>query len=86
MLRGILMNDGDIQDTFSDIHYKTLVSQVGQQFIDEYRALIREYYSMMVSLDEEVIRLSTLEKQLERQHADLEDERAERARVLELTK
>lgn len=86
VLRGILMNDGDIQDTFSDIHYKTLVSQVGQQFIDEYRALTREYYSMMVSLDEEVIRLSTLEKQLERQHADLEDERAERARVLELTK
>lgn len=86
VLRGILMNDGDIQDMFSDIHYKGLVSQVGQQFVDMYRNLTRDYYRMLLSLDAEVTSLSELEKSLNLKRDELEHERAERSRILELTK
>ena len=86
VLRGIIMNDGDIQEVFSEIHYQWLISQVGQQFVEEYRSLMREYYSTVVTLDEEVHRLTELEKNLEEQKSALEAERTERQRILDVTK
>lgn len=86
VLRGIIMNDGDIQEVFSEIHYQWLISQVGQRFVDEYRWLMREYYSTVVALDEEVNRLTELEKNLEAQKLALEAERIERQRILDVTR
>lgn len=47
---------------------------------------MREYYSTVVTLDEEVHRLTELEKNLEEQKSALEAERTERQRILDVTK
>ena len=47
---------------------------------------MREYYSTVVALDEEVNRLTELEKNLEAQKLALEAERTERQRILDVTR
>jgi hypothetical protein len=44
IIRSLILSDQDTDNISHDITYKSLVSSLGQQFIDDYRSLIKSYY------------------------------------------
>lgn len=66
--------------------YKSLVTLLGQKFVDEYRLLKKNYYVLRVQVEEERTQIALLKKELELQKELLESQRGERVRLIEVTK
>ena len=66
--------------------YKSLVTLLGQKFVDEYRLLKKDYYVLRIQVEEERSQIDTLKKELELQKNLLESQRGERVRLIEITK
>lgn len=81
----MILTTEDSDFTLSDITYKTLITQMGQQFVDEYRSLVRAYYLSSIQTQNEQSALEALASGLERQSASLIAQQAERAHLLEVT-
>lgn len=86
VVRWLIMSDGDTDDVLSDMTYKSLVTLLWQKFVDEYRALKKEYYITRLQIEEERKQILTLKKDLELQKTLLEAQRIERVRLVEITK
>ncbi|MFZ2256189.1 MAG: hypothetical protein WAW59_00495 [Patescibacteria group bacterium] len=82
----MILSDGDTDEALSDMTYKSLVTLLGQKFVDEYRALKKDYYILRVQVEEERAQIVVLKKELELQKALLESQRGERVRLIEVTK
>lgn len=77
----------DTPDSIStDIVYKSLVSILGQKFIDEYRSLVRDYYRMSIRIRDEVNALEEAKALLEKQKSTLAVQRNQREDLLDATK
>lgn len=86
MMKALILTSEDTDFYLTDMTYKALVSQLGQKFVDEYRALVREYYINGVRANEEKQGLQELQAGLERQNAMLAAQKQEREHLLEITK
>ena len=85
LIKNMILTTEDSDFTLSDITYKTLITQMGQQFVDEYRSLVRAYYLSSIQTQNEQSALEALASGLERQSASLIAQQAERAHLLEVT-
>ena len=81
----MILTTEDSDFTLSDITYKTLITQMGQQFVDEYRSLVRAYYLSNIQTQNEQSALETLRSGLQSQSIALTAQQAERAHLLEVT-
>ncbi len=81
----MILSDKDTDFSLSDITYKTLVAQMGQKFVNEYRDLVRSYYLSQIQTKQEETQLQQLKTDLEYQNTMLVSKRAERAKLLEIT-
>jgi hypothetical protein len=81
-----MLSDASTDFMLSDILYKSLVSQLGQSFITEYRSLVKEYYTLSLSLDEQVAGLEQLQKDMQIKSDAIAIQKSEREKLLELTK
>lgn len=61
MMKALILTNNDTDFHLTDMTYKTLVAQLGQKFVDEYRSTVREYYINSIKTDEEQKNLSILE-------------------------
>lgn len=86
MFQGLILSDSSTDTIVSDITYKSLVSQLGQKFVDEYKSLIKEYYRITLRTKEEISELQNLQTTLERQKTNLQNQKKEREKLLEITK
>lgn len=86
IIKWLILSDGDTDETLSDMTYKSLVTLLGQKFVDEYRILKKSYYVLRVQVEEERTQISLLKKDLELQKTLLESQRGERVRLIEATK
>jgi len=86
MMQALIMTDTDTDFHLTDMTYKSLVTQVGQKFVDEYRTLVRQYYVNNIRTNEEKDALEALEVNLQKQLATLEAQKKERENLLEITK
>lgn len=86
IIKWLILSDGDTDEALSDMTYKSLVTLLGQKFVDEYRALKKDYYILRVQVEEERAQIVVLKKELELQKALLESQRGERVRLIEVTK
>ena len=86
IMKALLLTNEDTDYYLRDITYKAIVSQLGQQFIDEYRSLVREYYTTSVRTQEEKGTLEQLQSYLEKQNATYNAQKQEREHLLEITK
>lgn len=66
--------------------YKSLVTILGQKFVDEYRSLKKESYVLRIQIDEERAEMKKLQDAMELQKSLLESQRGERVRLVEITK
>ena len=70
----------------SDITYKSLVSQLGQKFVNEYKELIKDYYRITLRAKQEIAELEDLSTVLERQKSNLMSQKNERQKFIDITK
>ena len=86
MMKTLIMTENSTDFHLTDMTYKTLVAELGQKFVDEYRATVREYYVNTIKSGEEQKNLSILESNLQKQLATLESQKTEKSHLLEITK
>lgn len=82
IFRALILSDQDTDNIAHDITYKSLVSSLGQQFIDDYRSLIKEYYKLQSKIDNEIRLLDEDIKKLEKQKNNLITQRNYREQLL----
>ncbi len=86
IVKGLILSESDTDTVLSDMTYKSLVTILGQKFVDEYRSLKKEAYVLRIQMDEERTEMQKLQDAMERQKVLLEFQRTERVRLVEITK
>lgn len=86
MMKTLILTGEDTDYYLTDLTYKTLVSELGQKFVDEYRATVREYHVTNIKTQEERISLQKLQSELEDKNNALVAQRKQRETLLEITK
>jgi murein DD-endopeptidase MepM/ murein hydrolase activator NlpD len=86
IVKWLILTGDDTDESLSDMTYKSLVTLLGQKFVDEYRLLKKDYYVLRIQVEEERSQIDTLKKELELQKNLLESQRGERVRLIEITK
>jgi hypothetical protein len=82
VFQALILSDRDTDAIAHDITYKSLVSSLGQQFIDDYRSLIKEYYKLQTKMNEEIALLDIDIEKLERYKSNLITQRNYREQLL----
>ena len=85
MFQGLILEDGQSDTIITDITYKSLVSQLGQKFVDEYKSLVKDYYRITLKAKEEISSLEDLRTILERQKSNLLIQKKEREKLIAIT-
>ena len=86
IIQAMILSDTSTDTISTDIVYKSLVSILGQKFIDEYKSLMKEYYRIALRIKEEVTLLETDKALLEKQKSALAAQRNQRENLLSITK
>ncbi|NRH21162.1 peptidoglycan DD-metalloendopeptidase family protein [Candidatus Gracilibacteria bacterium] len=85
LIKGMILTSEDTDFSLSDITYKTLVTQMGQKFVNEYRDLVRSLYLSQVQEKKEEKQLQELKIGLQEQANTLITQKAEQQKLLEYT-
>ena len=85
IIQSLILSGDSVDSISTDIMYKSLVSILGQKFIDEYRSLLRDYYKIAMKIKEEVALLEVDKSLLERQKSTLAAQRNQREALLSAT-
>lgn len=86
IFQSLILSDGSTDDIATDVTYKSLVSVLGQNFIIEYRKLVREYTRNALQLQEEIESLAKEQEILLKQRSNLDTQKSAREQLLEITK
>jgi hypothetical protein len=86
IVKGLILSDSDTDTILSDMTYKSLITILGQKFVDEYRSLKKESYVLRIHIEEERTEMRKLQDTMELQKSLLESQRGERVRLVEVTK
>lgn len=86
IVKGLILSDSDTDTILSDMTYKSLITILGQKFVDEYRSLKKESYVLRIHIEEERTEMRKLQDAMELQKSLLESQRGERVRLVEVTK
>lgn len=86
VLRSIILNDGNMTDIFNDVHYKSLLEVAGQNYIEQHRSLIREYYATKERIKDEKNTQGRMRRNLVAKKRDLESIKQYKQQLLEITK
>lgn len=86
IMKTLLLTAEETDFYLRDMTYKTIASQLGQKFVEEYREMVREYYITSVKTKEEKRILEQLKKYLETQNLNYNAQKQEREKLLEITK
>lgn len=82
VFQSLILSDQSIDNVAQDITYKSLVSSLGQKFIDDYRELIKSYYKIQIRMNDEIALLDVDNQKLEKQKANLITQRNFREQLL----
>lgn len=86
LIKWMILTNEDTDFSLSDITYKTLVAQMWQKFVNEYRDLVRSYYLAQIQTKSEETQLKWLKTDLEYQSSMLLSKKMERENLIEITK
>lgn len=85
ILKSIILNDGNLSDILTDIHYKSLLETAGQNFIEIRRNLIHEYYLDTEELKKQKVQNLRYKQALRDRRGELESQRAYKEQLLRIT-
>jgi murein DD-endopeptidase MepM/ murein hydrolase activator NlpD len=85
VVKSILLNDGNLSDILTDLHYKSLLETAGQNFIEIHRGLVRQYYLDTEKLKAEKIDALRMKGELRNRRKDLDSQYAYKEKILQVT-
>ncbi len=85
IIQSMILSDKDSDFYISDITYKTIVSELGEQFVHEYRELVRQQYVRQIQIQEQKKKIEDLRLSLLQKKIGLESQKAEKEKILEVT-
>ena len=86
ILQMLILSEWSTDLIISDITYKTLITELGQKFVTEYRWALKDSYVLSTQIEEEIIELHILRDQLEAKSRLIEIQKKEREKLLLITK
>jgi septal ring factor EnvC (AmiA/AmiB activator) len=86
VFQSLILSDADTDTLSKDIVYKSLISLLGQKFIEDYRLLIHDYNRIQLRIQEEITLLEIDQKVLEKQKINLLSQRDYRQKLLNATR
>lgn len=86
IFQSMILSDGSVDDIATDVTYKSLISVLWQNFIIEYRKLVREYGRNALNLQEEIESLAKEQDILLKQKSNLDIQKKSREELLDVTK
>lgn len=86
IMKALLLTSENTDFYLRDMTYKTIVSALGQQFVEDYRQMVRDYYVNSIKTREEQAELQKMQAELEKQNANYISQKKERQELLEITK
>ncbi|MFK7780427.1 MAG: peptidoglycan DD-metalloendopeptidase family protein [Candidatus Gracilibacteria bacterium] len=85
-LKSILLNEENISDIINDLYFKGIIQITGKKLIDNHRKYISELYLRKVQLEKQEINLKKLRKMGIIEKKVLDDKKAFKERILEVSK
>jgi murein DD-endopeptidase MepM/ murein hydrolase activator NlpD len=86
IIRTLVFTEGNISDVLANYHFLTLLEVTGQNFLEERRTLLGEYYTESQSLKEDKVTLATNKASLVEYRASLESQKLYKEELLERTR
>ncbi len=86
IMKSLILSEWATDLILADMMYTTLVTELGQQFVTDYRGALKDYYLLSVQIQEEITSLQTLRENLDSQVYILSVQKKEREKLLEITK
>lgn len=86
VVKSIVLNDWDIAEMLSDIHYKTLLELSWQSLIEQHRDLLKEYYYNKQDLKKSKLDSIRLKNELNARVLELWEQKSYKEELLEETK
>ncbi|EKE27523.1 MAG: Peptidase family M23 [uncultured bacterium (gcode 4)] len=86
VVRSIVLNDGDIWDLLSDMHFKTLLELSGQNLVELHRDLVKEYYFNKEEAKREKLESIRLKNDLKVKNEELITQKEYKEQLLKITK
>ncbi len=85
-IKSILLSWEKIDELVNDLYFKSIIQLTGQQLIEQHRSFILSLYQKKLELQESEDNLKNLRKQWILERNILDDKRASKQRILEITK
>lgn len=85
VIKALVLSDGNLSDILSDLHFKSLIEVTGQNFLEERRALVKDYYVKTSQLKEEKNQVIQMKRLLEAKRLELDEQKAYKTQLLEVT-
>lgn len=86
LVRALVFTDGNISDVLADYHFMTVLEITGQNFLEERRTLLSQYYIQTQQIKEEKGQVIELKKNLKDQQKQLEEQKLFKQEILEKTR
>ncbi|MBP9779169.1 peptidoglycan DD-metalloendopeptidase family protein [Candidatus Gracilibacteria bacterium] len=86
ILQLLILSEGTTDLIITDMTYKTLVTELGQKFVTEYRSTLKDSYVLSNQIKEEILELQILRDQLEAKSRLIIIQKNEREKLLLVTK
>ncbi len=86
IIRTLVLTDGNISDVLANYHFLTVLEITGQNFLEERRTLLGEYYVETQDLKEQKDRIAAIKHSLTEHQTSLENQKIFKQELLEQTK
>ncbi len=86
LIRTLVFTDGNVSDVLADYHFLSIIEVTGQNFLEERRTLLGEYYVQTQAVKQQKANVIVLKKRLSEQKTQLEDQKAYKQEILDRTR
>lgn len=85
-LKTLILSGDDVSEIVDDLHYKWVIQLTGKKLIEKHRNYISSLYVKKLELEKDETKLKQLRKSWMLERSVLDDKRASKKRLLEITK
>jgi hypothetical protein len=86
IMKHMILSEEDTDFFLSDLTYKTLLTELGQKFVNDYRLLVKQYYINTITIEDGIRHLTGLKQKLVIRIENISIQKSEREKLLEVTK
>lgn len=86
LIRTLVFTDGNVSDVLANYHFLTILEITGQNFLEERRSLLSQYYVQTQTIKQEKNDVIALKKKLNDEKQQLEDQKAYKQEILDRTR